>query len=70
MDNEAVEVMKQHGLIVQEVPDSARRQWVEMSEKYLYPQLLENKVPRSMYSEMISLLKEYRAQQSQRADDE
>lgn len=70
MDNEAVEVMKQHGLVVNPVPDAARKKWVEMSEKYLYPELLDRKVPRGMYDEMLSLLQEYRTQQSRGADDE
>lgn len=65
MDSEAVEIMKQHGLVVNQVPEAARRQWAAMSEKYLYPELLNKKVPQGMYDEMMSLLQEYRTQHSQ-----
>jgi len=70
MDNQAVEVMKQHGLVVHSVPDAARRQWAAMSKKYLYPELLNNKVPQSMYDEMMSLLREWRTQHSQGGSNE
>lgn len=70
MDSEAVAVMKQHGLVVNPVPDEARKQWTDMSETYLYPELLNRKVPQKMYDEMVSLLQDYRAKHSQRAGNE
>jgi TRAP-type C4-dicarboxylate transport system substrate-binding protein len=60
LDKTAVEVMKKHGLVVHPVPQDAADEWKKMTEKYLYPELLSNKVPPDMFEEVTALLKEYR----------
>jgi TRAP-type C4-dicarboxylate transport system substrate-binding protein len=62
MDNEAIKVMEKHGLVKQPIPTEARKEWKDMTEKYLYPELLANEVPKDMYKEVLGLLQEYRAQ--------
>jgi TRAP-type transport system periplasmic protein len=62
MDNEAIKVMEKHGLVKQTIPMEARKEWKDMTEKYLYPELLVNEVPQDMYKEVLGLLQEYRAQ--------
>lgn len=68
MDNTAIEAMEKHGLVKQPTSLEARKEWKEMTEKYLYPELLGKSVPQDMYNEMVALLQEYRTQHSQRAE--
>ena len=65
MDNEAVKVMEKHGLIKQPIPQDAKKEWKDMTEKYLYPELLARKVPQDMYMEILGLLQKYRSEHSQ-----
>lgn len=62
MDVEAIKVMEKHGLVKQPIPEEARKEWKDMTEKYLYPELLKREVPQDMYEEVLALLHEYRAQ--------
>lgn len=70
MDDEAVKVMEKHGLIIQSIPPEARKEWKDMTEKYLYPEMLSRIVPLEMYEETLKLLQEYRTQHSQRTNNE
>ena len=60
LDKEAVEIMKKHGLVVNPVPQDAVNEWKEMTEKYLYPELLSKKVPPDMFTKVKQLLDGYR----------
>jgi TRAP-type transport system periplasmic protein len=62
MDNEAIKVMEKHGLIIQPIPPEARKEWRDMTVKYLYPEMLSRVVPQEMYEETLKLLQEYRTQ--------
>jgi len=66
MDDEAVKVMEKHGLVIQPVSREARKEWKDMTEKYLYPELLAKEVPQDMYQEVLGLLQEYRTQHPER----
>jgi TRAP-type C4-dicarboxylate transport system substrate-binding protein len=62
LDEAAVEVMKKHGLIINPVPQDAANEWKRIAEKYLYPELLANRIPPAMFQEVKTLLEEYRMQ--------
>jgi len=70
MDDEAVKVMEKHGLIKHPVPEEARKEWKDMTEKYLYPELLAREVPQDIYKEILGFLQEYRTKPSQRPKNE
>ena len=70
MDDEAVKVMEKHGLIKHSIPQKARKEWKDMTETYLYPELLAREVPQDIYMEIQGLLHEYRTRHSQGAIDE
>ena len=62
LGDEAVEVMKKHGLVVHSVPPDAFAQW-EKSARGAYPTLTERVVPAEMVAEVERLRNEYRASQ-------
>ena len=68
MDDAAVQAMEKHGLVKQPTSAEARKEWKEMTEKYLYPELIGKRVPQDMYNEMVALLQEYRTSYSQRTE--
>jgi TRAP-type transport system periplasmic protein len=68
MDDAAVQAMEKHGLVRQPASDEARKEWKEMTEKYLYPELIGKSVPQDMYNEIVALLQEYRTGYSQRTE--
>lgn len=62
LDKEAVEVMKNHNLVVHHVPLEAENEWKRMADKYVYDEFLDKLFPRDIFEEAKKLLDEYRAQ--------
>jgi TRAP-type C4-dicarboxylate transport system substrate-binding protein len=56
---EAIAVMKQNGLTVNEVPADAAKEWKELIEKY-YNEVIETEFGRDSYDLVKSQLEEYR----------
>ena len=70
MDKKAVTIMEKHGLVIHPIPQEARREWKNITEKYLYPEMLDRTVPRDLYEEIVKLLQEYRTQDTRRTNNE
>ncbi|MFQ5985519.1 MAG: TRAP transporter substrate-binding protein DctP [Alphaproteobacteria bacterium] len=62
LGDEAVEVMRKHGLVVHHVPPEVVAQW-ERSVRAAYPKLVGALAPREMVAEVERLRNEYRASQ-------
>jgi TRAP-type C4-dicarboxylate transport system substrate-binding protein len=62
LNNDAVRVMQQHGLVVHPVPPEVVDHW-EHSARAAYPKLLGKVVPAAMVAEVERLRNEYRATQ-------
>jgi TRAP-type C4-dicarboxylate transport system substrate-binding protein len=60
LSNDAVEVMKQHGLVVHHVPPDIVTQW-ESSARAGYPKIVGKEVPAWLVTEVERLRNEYRA---------
>jgi TRAP-type C4-dicarboxylate transport system substrate-binding protein len=65
LSDDAVEVMKEHGLVVHHVPPDVVTQW-ESVARAGYPKIVGEEVPASMVAEVERLRNEYRALPSNR----
>jgi TRAP-type C4-dicarboxylate transport system substrate-binding protein len=63
---QSIETMKNNGLIVQTLDGGLEKQWRDYFEA-IYPEIRGNLVPAAEYDDIMSLLREYRAQQSDSA---
>ena len=59
LGDEAIDVMKQHGLVVHQVPSDSIARW-ERSARCSYPTIIGNLVPAGMVAEVEQLRDEYR----------
>ena len=63
LGEEAVVVMKQHGLVVHPVPPDVRRQW-EKSARAIYPKLIGHGAPAKYVKDVEQFRNDYRTQQN------
>lgn len=61
-EKEAIEVIKKHGVIVHEVPDEARREWISLVEREGYPMFAGPRFSREIFDRIQAVLSEFRAQ--------
>lgn len=62
LDDDAIETMKKHGLVVHHVPPEVAAEW-ERAIRAIYPKLIGPLVPADMAAEVERLTSEYRASQ-------
>ena len=61
LDEESIEIMKGHGHKGHAVPVEARREWIALTNKYVYDEFFDTLVPKQMYEELKRHLEQFRA---------
>jgi TRAP-type transport system periplasmic protein len=61
LEEKAVNVMKEHGLQVHEVPPDVVEQWAKLVEEKGYPAFVGKRFTHEMYEKALDAVKEYRA---------
>ena len=59
-DRKAIEVMKKYGLVVNEVDEATKQEWIKNAES-VYPIVREKMVPSEIFDQTKALVDEYRA---------
>ena len=62
LETEAFKVMQENGLSIVHAPEDARKAWLDMSETYMYPEMLDQEVPEELYLRVKNILEKFRSE--------